>query len=56
MNIDKLVDEAIEKIKQLQEMLNNMLEARCIQCNKKLGNISGNYEIKCPRCGEMNTK
>ena len=32
-----------------------MVEARCKKCNKKLGMVSGDYEIKCPRCGEMNT-
>lgn len=31
-------------------------EKRCKKCNKLLGYISGSYEIKCPRCGEMNTK
>jgi LSD1 subclass zinc finger protein len=33
-----------------------MEEIRCKSCNKLLGYIQGVYEIKCPRCGEMNTK
>ena len=32
-----------------------MQEVRCFQCKKKLGNINGTFEIKCPRCGYMNT-
>lgn len=31
-----------------------MQEIRCSKCNKLLGKISGVYEIKCPRCREMN--
>lgn len=31
-------------------------EKRCKKCNKLLGYINGNYEIKCPRCGEMNVR
>ena len=31
-----------------------MTEIRCKKCNKLLGYIDGKYEIKCPRCGEMN--
>lgn len=31
-----------------------MQEIRCKKCNKLLGKVNGNYEIKCPRCGEMN--
>lgn len=33
-----------------------MKDIRCKKCNKLLGYIQGDYEIKCPRCGEMNTK
>ena len=33
-----------------------MAETRCNKCNKLLGYIEGKYEIKCPRCGAMNTK
>lgn len=32
-----------------------MQEIRCKKCNKKLGMIDGNYAIKCPRCGNINT-
>lgn len=44
--------------KHLKEQLkrNIMAEKRCKKCNKLLGYIQGDYEIKCPRCGEMNTK
>jgi phage FluMu protein Com len=31
-------------------------ETRCLKCHKLLGYIDGRFEIKCPRCGEMNTK
>ena len=31
-------------------------ETRCKKCHKLLGYIDGRFEIKCPRCGEMNTK
>jgi phage FluMu protein Com len=27
---------------------------RCLQCNKFLGKIKGEAEIKCPRCGKIN--
>lgn len=30
-------------------------DVRCLGCNKLLGRINGIYEIKCPRCGAMNT-
>ena len=30
------------------------MEVRCRKCNKLLGYINGTYEIKCPRCGEIN--
>jgi phage FluMu protein Com len=32
-----------------------MTEIRCCKCNKLLGKIKGEYEIKCTRCGTMNT-
>lgn len=32
-----------------------MIDVRCTACNKLLGKIKGVYEIKCPRCGAMNT-
>jgi phage FluMu protein Com len=31
------------------------MDVRCKKCNKLLGKIDGIYEIKCPRCGEINT-
>jgi len=35
-----------------------MQEVRCKNCGKLLCKTEGNgkVEIKCPRCGEMNTK
>lgn len=33
-----------------------MTDVRCTKCNKLLGKVEGDYEIKCPRCGTMNTK
>lgn len=33
-----------------------MEQVRCHKCNKLLGLIDGKYEIKCPRCGVMNTE
>lgn len=32
-----------------------MQEIRCEKCNKKLGMINGDYEIKCPRCNAINS-
>jgi len=32
-----------------------MKELRCKKCNKLLGKVDGEYEIKCNRCKEMNT-
>ena len=29
-------------------------EFRCRKCNKLLGKIDGNAEIKCSRCGTLN--
>lgn len=29
-------------------------EARCKKCNKLLGKIRGQADIKCPRCGTLN--
>lgn len=31
-----------------------MKDFRCIKCNKLLGKIDGNAEIKCSRCGTTN--
>ncbi len=31
------------------------VEVRCLTCNKLLGKIKGEAEIKCPRCGQINT-
>lgn len=28
-------------------------EVRCTDCNKKLGMLCGQAEIKCPRCGKI---
>jgi phage FluMu protein Com len=33
-----------------------MNDIRCVKCGKLLGKINGEYEIKCPRCKELNTK
>lgn len=33
-----------------------LLEFRCEKCGKLLGYIDGKAQIKCPRCGAMNTK
>jgi phage FluMu protein Com len=33
----------------------NLQEIRCKKCGKMLGKITGEYEIKCPRCKAMNT-
>ena len=32
-----------------------LLEFRCAKCGRLLGRIDGSAEIKCPRCGELNT-
>lgn len=33
-----------------------MTEVRCGKCNRLLGKgIPGNIEVKCPRCGTINT-
>ena len=29
-------------------------EVRCFDCGKLLGKVTGKYEIKCPRCKEIN--
>ncbi|WP_202949274.1 Com family DNA-binding transcriptional regulator [Virgibacillus halodenitrificans] len=34
--------------------MKEMQTIRCEDCNKKLGRISGQAEIKCPRCGKIN--
>jgi LSD1 subclass zinc finger protein len=31
-------------------------EIRCKKCNKLLGYVKGEYNIKCPRCGTINEK
>ena len=33
-----------------------MKEVRCKKCNKLLGYITGKFEIKCPRCGDLNVR
>ena len=35
-------------------MNSGIKEVRCHKCNRLLGNISGYYDIKCPRCKELN--
>ena len=29
-------------------------EARCIQCNRKLGEFDGSFSVKCPKCRTVN--
>ena len=31
-----------------------LTEFRCCECNKLLGKIKGEAEIKCPRCNNLN--
>lgn len=31
-----------------------MTDVRCKNCNKLLGRVKGEAEIKCPRCKELN--
>lgn len=31
-----------------------LVEHRCQHCNRLLGKFSGQAEIKCPKCGEIN--
>lgn len=31
-----------------------LTEFRCCECNKLLGKIKGEAEIKCPRCNSLN--
>lgn len=33
----------------------HLIEVRCKKCGKLLGKAKGEAEIKCPRCGEVNT-
>lgn len=33
-----------------------MKEVRCKKCNKLLGYVQGDYEIKCDRCKALNTQ
>ena len=32
----------------------NFVDFRCGKCDKLLGKINGNAEIKCPRCNSLN--
>lgn len=32
-----------------------LTDVRCKKCGKLLGKVKGVAEIKCPRCGEVNT-
>ena len=36
-------------------MSENLTEFRCRKCNKLLGKFRGKAEVKCPRCGAINT-
>jgi phage FluMu protein Com len=33
-----------------------MNPVRCAKCNKLLGKLTAPYEVKCPRCGYMESK
>jgi phage FluMu protein Com len=50
---DGQVKSAGEKGSCKEEQMNDI---RCVKCGKLLGKINGEYEIKCPRCKELNTK
>ena len=34
--------------------LEGLTDARCSKCSRLLGKFSGQAEIKCPKCGEIN--
>ena len=44
------------EISGVNDAMLGMQEIRCKKCHKKLGMVEGDYEIKCPRCGEMNVR
>ena len=50
------MDDILKQLTGVTPVILGLDETRCKKCNKLLGYINGNYEIKCPRCGEMNTK
>jgi phage FluMu protein Com len=35
-------------------MVSNLVDIRCCNCNKLLGRINGDYQIKCTRCNKVN--
>mgnify|MGYP000986538003 CR=1 FL=1 len=45
----------MEKVQQMDKTV--LIEMRCTNCNKRLGDFSigSRYQIKCPRCGKINT-
>ena len=49
------MDDSIKEIIGVSHVSLGLKKERCFKCNKLLGYIDGRYEIKCPRCGEMNT-
>ena len=40
--------------KPMQQVM-RLIEVRCRYCNKLLAKARGTVEIKCPRCGKLNT-
>jgi DNA-directed RNA polymerase subunit RPC12/RpoP len=58
MQEDKQLKDRCNQCPKTVEILGNryiLKDMRCEKCNKLLGKGMGKFEIKCPRCGHMNT-
>lgn len=50
------MDDILKQLTGVTPVILGLDETRCKKCNKLLGYMDGRYEIKCPRCGEMNVR
>ena len=55
MNITHLARNRLRTKERTATMPENLTEFRCRKCNKLLGKFHGKAEVKCPRCGAINT-
>lgn len=52
--IESIERDAFAQYMNPPEKLDGLKDCRCIKCNRLLGKINGQAEIKCPKCGEIN--
>ena len=57
--MESITDELTEQLEhdafaQYMNSPEGLTDARCSKCNRLLGKLNGQAEIKCPKCGKIN--